>query len=115
MTSENDCMAAAVYVRRWSPPYAVRSMSARWRGMTGMVGGVGIALGIAMTMLGVSQATTDLFTVDYRVTGVDLYIVTNGGKLVSFLPSDTPGTIKNANGRLTEIRRLPGVDQALGI
>jgi putative ABC transport system permease protein len=68
-----------------------------------------------MTMLGISQATTDLFTVDYRVTGVDLYIVTNGGKLVSFLPSDTPGTIKNANGRLAEIRRLPGVDQALGI
>ena len=108
-------MSTAVYENRWAPPYPIRSMAARWRGMVGMIAGVGIALGIAMTMLGVSQATTDLFTVDYRTTGVDLYVVTNGGKLVSFLPSDSPGTIKNANGRLSEIRRLPGVDQALGI
>jgi putative ABC transport system permease protein len=83
--------------------------------MVGMILGVGIALGTGMTMLAVSQGSTDLFTVDYRLSGVDLYVVTNGGKLVSFLPSDSPGTIKHANARLTEIRRLPGVDQALGV
>jgi ABC-type lipoprotein release transport system permease subunit len=83
--------------------------------MVGMVAGVGLALGIGMTLLGVSQGSTDLFTVDYRTSGVDLYVVTNGGKLVSFLPSDSPGTIKYASERLAEIRGLPGVDQALGV
>ena len=94
--------------RRLAIPYPVRSMTSRWRGMVGMIAGVGLALGIGMTLLGVSQGSTDLSRLTTRISGVDLYVITNGGKLVSFLPGDSPGTIKQARARLAEIRGCQG-------
>jgi hypothetical protein len=44
-------------------PYPVRSALRRWRGMVGMVLGVGIALGIGMTLLVVSRASVVAFMV----------------------------------------------------
>jgi putative ABC transport system permease protein len=83
--------------------------------MAGMVLGVGLALGIGMALLGVSNATMDLYTRDYRLSGIDLRVVTNGGVLVPLLPSDSPGTIKHASNVLSQIRGLPGVSDAVGM
>ena len=96
-------------------PYPPRSLMRRWRGMAGMVLGVGIALGLAMTLLAVSNVTLELFTGDYRRSGADLYLVTQGGSLLSVLPGDTPGTMDHSAHLLAQVRRLPGVSQAVGV
>lgn len=69
-----------------------------------MMLGVGIALGIGMTILGITAAEVDLFSADYRESGADLYVVTQGGKIVAMLPGDSPGSIKQATGVLSQIR-----------
>jgi putative ABC transport system permease protein len=96
-------------------PYPVRNVLRRWRGMLGMMLGVGIALGIGMTMLAVSKASIDVFTSDFRISGADLYIVTQGGTIIPFLPGETPGTIDHARNMLSQVRGLPGVDSAIGV
>jgi hypothetical protein len=48
----------------------------RWRGTIGTMLGVGAALGVAMTMLAVSQASLDLYSQDCRRSAADLYVVT---------------------------------------
>lgn len=96
-------------------PYPVRNMLRRWRGMLGMMVGVGIALGIVMTLLAVTKASMDLYTADFYKSGVDLYVVTHGGTLVPVLPGDTPGTIKHARQTLAQVRSIPRVRTALGV
>src|SRR3712207_2953120 len=96
-------------------PYPVRNVVRRWRGMLGMVLGVGIALGIGMTMLAVSKASIDLFTGDYRVSGADLYVIQEGGKPVPVVAGDSPGTIDHARNALARVRSLPGVRAAVGV
>jgi ABC-type lipoprotein release transport system permease subunit len=96
-------------------PYPLRNTLRRWRGVLGMVLGVGIALGIGMTLLGVSQASIELFSGDYRRSGADVYVVTNGGKPIPLLPGETPGTIEHARAVLTQIRALTGVNEAVGV
>jgi ABC-type lipoprotein release transport system permease subunit len=105
------------YRVKWTDqlPYPIRDTLRRWREMTGMVLGVGIALGIGMTFLGISRAEMELYTADYRRAGADLYITTQGGKLIAYLPGDTPGVIKQAGHTLAQVRALPGVNEALGI
>jgi putative ABC transport system permease protein len=95
-------------------PYPVRNVIRRWRGMVGMIVGVGIALGIAMTLFAVGKASIDLYTADYVRSGTDLYVVTRGGTLIPIFPSDTPGTIKNAGRVLSQVRSVPEVKSALG-
>jgi putative ABC transport system permease protein len=95
-------------------PYPARNVLRRWRGMVGMVIGVGIALGIAMTLFAVGKASIDLYTADYARSGTDLYVVTRGGTLIPIFPSDTPGTIKNAGRVLSQVRSIPEVRSALG-
>lgn len=96
-------------------PYPVRTVLRRWREAIGMIVGVGIALGIGMTMLGVNAATIEIFTRDYRLSGADLRVIAQGGTLIPLLPSDSPGTIKHAQNVLTQIRAMPGVSQAVGV
>lgn len=96
-------------------PYPVRTVLRRWRGMVGMILGVGLALGIGMGLLGVATASMDLYTRDYRLSGADLRAITHGGTLVPLLPSDSPGTIKHASNVLSTIRGLPGVSEAVGM
>jgi putative ABC transport system permease protein len=95
-------------------PYPLRNMLRRWRGMLGMILGVGIALGIGMTMLAVSNAIVAIFSADYRRSGADLYVVTEGGTLIAILPGDSPGTIDRGRHTLARIRALPGVTAAIG-
>jgi putative ABC transport system permease protein len=96
-------------------PYPLRGVLSRWRGMLGMVVGVGVALGLSMTMLAVSQATSEILTGDFRKSGADLYLVTHGGTVVPILPGDQPGTIKRAAATLAEVRGLPDVGAAIGL
>ena len=96
-------------------PYPLRNTLGRWHGLLGMIVGVGIALGLGMTMLAVSKASMDLFTADYKLSGADLYVVTEGGTLIALLPGDTPGTIKHARHVLSQVRGIGDVNEALGI
>lgn len=95
-------------------PYPLRNAIRRWRGLVGMVVGVGIALSIGMTFLAVISAEMDLLTGDYERSGIGLYVSIQGGKLVARLPGDSPGTIQNGSSLLAEIRSWPEVQSALG-
>ena len=79
-----------------------------------MMLGVGIALSIGMTILGVISAEMDLLTGDYQRSGVDVYVSTQGGKIVAELAGDTPGTIRDASTVLAEVRGWPEVRSAVG-
>ena len=79
-----------------------------------MILGVGIALSIGMTILGVISAEMDLLTGDYARSGIDLYVSTQGGKIVARLAGDTPGTIANGTTVLAQIRGWPEVQTAIG-
>ncbi len=96
-------------------PFPVRSMLHRWRGLVGMMLGVGIALGMVNTLLGIGAASVEIYTGDYTRSTADLYIVQRGGTLIPILPSDTPGTIKGARAALAAIRGMPGVNEAVGV
>lgn len=101
--------------RRIDIPYPVRSVLRRWREMIGIVIGVGIALGIVMTLSGVGRAVMDIYTVDYHRSSASLYVTTQGGKLIPLLPNDSPGTIKQGSEILSEIRAVPGVESAMSV
>jgi len=47
--------------------------------MAGMVVGVGIALGIGMTLIAINKASFDIFAGDYVKSGANLYVVAEGG------------------------------------
>jgi len=96
-------------------PYPLRDAVLRWRSMLGMMVGVGIALGLGMTLLAASAASVDLFSADFKKSAADLYVVTEGGTLIAVLPGDTPGVIKDSRHVISQIRGLPGVTTALGI
>jgi putative ABC transport system permease protein len=96
-------------------PYPLRNVLRRWRGALGMMLGVGIALGIGMALLGSSNAALDIYTADFRQSGANLYVVTEGGNLIPILPGDTPGTIEHARHQLAQIRGRPEVRAAVGV
>lgn len=95
-------------------PYALRNVVRRWRDLIGMMLGVGIALGIGTTLLGVSNATLAIFTADFQRSGADLYVLSQGGTLIPVLVSDTTGTISQAHHVVTQIRSWPDVEAAVG-
>ncbi len=107
---------ASAYRVGWSAglPYPVRNVWRRRRGLLGMILGVGIALGLGMTMLAVSQASIDVFTGDFRASSADLYVTTEGGKPIPVLAGETPGTIEDARHVMAQLRGLPGVTAVLG-
>ena len=109
--------ATAAYSLRWSRrlPFVVRNLVLRWRGMLGMMLGVGIALGFGMTLLGVSAARQEIVNGDFVRAGTNVYVVTEGGTMVPVLPSDRPGNIKHAAHVLAQIRGFPDVRSAIGV
>src|ERR687886_1569944 len=76
-------------------PYPLRNALGRWRALLSMILGVGIALSIGMTILGVISAEMDLLTGDYERSGIGLYVATQGGKIVARLAGESPGTIQH--------------------
>src|SRR5262252_3721463 len=95
-------------------PYPLRNALGRWRSLISMMLGVGIALSIGMTILGVISAEMDLLTGDYERSGVGVYVSTQGGKIVARLAGDTPGTIRDATTVLAQMRAWPEVRTAIG-
>jgi len=95
-------------------PYPIRNALGRWRALFSMMLGVGIALSIGMTILGVISAEMDLLTGDYQRSGVGVYVSTQGGKIVAQLAGDTPGTIREASTVLADVRGWPEVHSAIG-
>jgi lipoprotein-releasing system permease protein len=95
-------------------PYPLRNALGRWRALLSMMLGVGIALSIGMTILGVISAEMDLLTGDYERSGVGVYVSTQGGKIVTRLAGDTPGTIRDANTVVAQVRGWPEVQSAIG-
>jgi ABC-type antimicrobial peptide transport system permease subunit len=104
--------------RRWprllSLPFAIRTAVRRWRSMLGMFIGVGFALGLVLTLMGLIGSGMGQVLGDFQQSGVDLYISVEGGKLVPFNRGDTPGTIDRATAILSKIRSVPGVQAAIG-
>ncbi len=107
---------APLYRPGWSAglPYPVRNVWRRRGSLLGMIVGVGIALGLGMTMLAVSQASVELFTGDFKASSADLYVTTEGGKPIPILAGETPGTIEDARHVMAQLRGLPGVTAVLG-
>ena len=95
-------------------PYPLRNALGRWRALISMMLGVGIALSIGMTILGVISAEMDLLTGDYERSGVGIYVSTQGGKIVARLAGDTPGTIRDASTVLAQVRGWPETRAAIG-
>ncbi|HEX8969333.1 MAG TPA: ABC transporter permease [Chloroflexota bacterium] len=95
-------------------PYPLRNALGRWRTLTSMIVGVGIALSIGMTLLAVISAEMDLLTGDYERSGIGVYAATRGGTLVALLPGDSPGTIQNARAAIAQVRSWPEVRSAVG-
>lgn len=107
---------APLYRAGWSAglPYPARNVWRRRGSLLGMIVGVGIALGLGMTMLAVSQASVELFTGDFKASSADLYVTTEGGKPIPILAGETPGTIEDARHVMAQLRGLPGVTVVVG-
>ena len=56
-------------------PYPVRNLARRWRGLVGMMLGVGISLSLVMTMQAMSKANVDLYTYDFLRSGAEPPVV----------------------------------------
>src|SRR5919108_2476388 len=95
-------------------PYPLRNALGRWRTLLSMILGVGIALSIGMTILGVISAEMDLLTGDYERSGIGLYVSTQGGKIVARLAGESPRTIANGTNVLAAVRGWPEVQNAIG-
>jgi ABC-type lipoprotein release transport system permease subunit len=96
-------------------PIVVRSTLRRWRGTLGMVGAVGLALGLVLTMLAMIEGSTWLYVGDYQTSGADLYVLQRGGTLVPLLPGEGLGSLGEARHRLSQARAAPGVRAAVGV
>ena len=108
---------SAAYRPSWleALPYPARNMLRRWRGMVGMIIGVGIALAIGMTLLGINRAEMDLFTGEFSRSWASLYVVMEGGTMIPILPGEGPGHIKSATATLQRVRAWPEVQSAIGL
>ncbi len=95
-------------------PFPVRGVARRWRGMVGMVVGVGVALGLVLTMMGLLGAAMGQLVGDFRQSGIGVFIAANGGKLIPLERGDNPGTVENGSALLTRVRGIPGVQAAIG-
>jgi ABC-type antimicrobial peptide transport system permease subunit len=95
-------------------PYPLRNAVRRWRGLLAMILGVGFALSIGMTILAVISAEMDALTGDYKRSGLEVFVATQGGTLVARLAGDTPGTIQHGRAVLAQTRAWPEVQTAVG-
>ena len=71
-------------------PFPLRAVLRRWQRLVGMVVGVGLALGLSMTLMATDRASVDLLAGDYRRSAADLYVHAQGGTLLPILPGRAP-------------------------
>ncbi len=83
--------------------------------MLGMVIGVGLSLGMVMTMMGIIGTTMDSYLGDFGESGANVYIAVNGGKLMVLEGGSSPGTIDQASSILSKVHGMPGVQGAVGV
>ena len=95
-------------------PFPLRAVLRRWRALVGMILGVGVALGLGMTIMAMNRASVEMLVGDYRASGADLYVHTDGGTLVPVLPGESSGKIRQARNILSQVRGIPGVTSAFG-
>lgn len=95
-------------------PFPVRAAVRRWRGMVGMVVGVGVALGVVMALTGLVGSALGQLLGDFRESGANLYISVQGGTLIPLNRTDSPGTIDHGAAVLSKVRSIPGVQAAIG-
>lgn len=96
-------------------PFPVRAAIRRRRGMVGMIIGVGLALGMVLTMMGILGTAMDALMGDFAQSKANVYVVVNGARLVQMKAGDSPGTIDQASATLSKIRGMPGVHEAVGM
>jgi hypothetical protein len=96
-------------------PHLARTVIRRWRGLIGMVMGVGIALGIGIVFLSISKARVWLPTANFVQVAGHLDVVQRGGTPIPILPSDTTGSIAEATGMITQVRAMNGVRTVVGV
>jgi ABC-type antimicrobial peptide transport system permease subunit len=82
--------------------------------MLSMFIGIGFALGMVLTMMGLVGESIGQLMGDYEQTEVSLYVSVQGGILVPFDVGDNPGTIDHASSVIAKIRSIPGVQSAVG-
>ncbi|HZT05894.1 MAG TPA: ABC transporter permease [Chloroflexota bacterium] len=96
-------------------PFPVRSAVRRWRGMVGMVVGVGAALGLVMALMGMIGSGMQQIIGDFDQSGANLYITANGAQIIPMQHGTSPGTIDQAGAILSKVRTIPGVRGAVGV
>lgn len=114
-TTERTGALPAEWPRLLALPFPVRNAVRRWRGMLGMVIGVGLALGMVLTMMGILGTAMDALMGDFTQTGANVQVFVNGSKLVPFKSADNPGTIEQASALMSKISGMPGVQGAVGM
>jgi len=82
--------------------------------MLGMVIGVGVALGMVMTLMGLLGTSMGQLVGDFQQSGANLYVAVQGGQLIPLNRGDTPGTIDQGAAVLSRIRGVGGVQGAVG-
>jgi ABC-type antimicrobial peptide transport system permease subunit len=109
-------VGAAPFERSWllTLPFPVRRAIRRWRGMVGMVIGVGVALGMVLTLMGLLGTSMGSVIGDFPLAGANTYIAVEGGQLIPLQRGANPGTIEQATSVLSKVRGLPGVQAAVG-
>jgi ABC-type antimicrobial peptide transport system permease subunit len=109
-----ESAGASEWPRLLALPFPVRTVARRWRGMIGMVLGVGVALGLVLTMMGLLGASMSQLVGDFQQSGANAFISVSGGTLIPFNRGDTPGTIEQGAAVLSKLRSIPGVQAAIG-
>jgi hypothetical protein len=109
--------AEAPFERSWllGLPFPVRRALRRWRGMVGMVLGVGVALGMVLTLMGLLGTSMGSVIGDFPLSGANAFLAVEGGQLIPFQRNTSPGTIEAASSVLSKARGLPGVRGAVGV
>ncbi|MGE5619132.1 MAG: ABC transporter permease [Sphingomonadaceae bacterium] len=114
-SEERGAASMPEWPRLLSYPFPVRAAVRRRRGMLGMVIGVGLALGMVLTMMGMIGTSMGMIMGDFGESGANLYVAVNGGELVVLKGTENPGTINGATAVLSKIRSLPGTRAAVGV
>jgi ABC-type antimicrobial peptide transport system permease subunit len=95
-------------------PFPIRTIVRRWRGVLSILIGLSVALGLVLTLMGTIGTAMTTVLGDYQQSGANLYVAETGGKLLSLEVGSSPGTIDQGTAVISKLRRVPGVQAAVG-